>query len=63
MRKIITLLAALTLGSLAAKATGDFPLVMVLPKQTGPITFTATQFCGKAQEKSTAVLNIAAVPQ
>ena len=50
-------------GSLAAKASGDFPVAMVLPKKAGPIAFTATQFCGKAQEKSTTILNIAPVPQ
>jgi hypothetical protein len=50
-------------GNLAAKTTGDFPVTMILPKKPGPITFTATQFCGKQQENSTAVLNIAPVPQ
>ena len=45
-------------GNLGAKAQGDFPVVLILPKKPGPISFTATQFCGKAQEKSTSVLNI-----
>jgi uncharacterized protein YcnI len=45
-------------GNLGAKAQGDFPVIMVLPKKAGPLSFTATQFCGKATEKSTAVLNV-----
>ena len=45
-------------GNLAAKAQGDFPVIMILPKKPGPISFTATQFCGKATEKSTAVLDV-----
>ena len=45
-------------GNLAAKAQGDFPVVMILPKKPGPISFVATQYCGKASEKSTSVLDI-----
>jgi hypothetical protein len=45
-------------GNLGAKAQGDFPVVMILPKKTGPISFTATQYCGKASEKSTATLDV-----
>jgi hypothetical protein len=49
-------------GNLSAKATGDFPVAMVLPKNAGPVTFAVTQICGKAQEKSAPVLTIAPVP-
>ena len=45
-------------GSLGAKAQGDFPVILVLPKKAGPLSFTATQFCAKGQEKSTAVLTV-----
>jgi periplasmic copper chaperone A len=49
-------------GSLAAKSSGDFPVAMVLPRNTGPITFAVTQICGKAEEKSAPVLTVAPVP-
>jgi uncharacterized protein YcnI len=49
-------------GNLAAKAQGDFPVAMILPKDTGPLSFAVTQSCGKAQEKSTPVLTVAPVP-
>lgn len=45
-------------GNLAAKAQGDFPVVVIMPKKTGPISFTATQYCGKASEKSAATLDV-----
>ena len=49
-------------GNLAAKAQGDFPVAMVLPKDTGPLSFAVTQSCGKDQEKSALVLTVAPVP-
>jgi Domain of unkown function (DUF1775) len=49
-------------GNLSAKAQGDFPVAMVLPKNTGPLSFAVTQSCGKAQEKSSPVLTVAPVP-
>jgi uncharacterized protein YcnI len=49
-------------GNLSAKAQGDFPVAMVLPKNTGPLSFAVTQSCGKAQEKSAPVLTVAPVP-
>ena len=45
-------------GKLEPKAQGDFPVIMVLPKTAGPLSFVATQFCGKATEKSTTVLTV-----
>ena len=45
-------------GTLAAKSAGDFPVAMVLPKTAGPVSFTATQFCAKGQEKSAVVLTV-----
>jgi uncharacterized protein YcnI len=50
-------------GNLAAKAQGDFPVAMILPKNTGPLSFAVTQNCGKAQEKSTPMLTVAPLPQ
>ena len=49
-------------GNLAAKAQGDFPVAMVLPKNAGPLSFAVTQSCGKAEEKSAPVLTVAPVP-
>jgi periplasmic copper chaperone A len=49
-------------GNLGVKAQGDFPVAMVLPKDTGPLSFTVTQSCGKAEEKSAPVLTVAPVP-
>jgi len=49
-------------GNLSAKAQGDFPVAMILPKNTGPLSFAVTQNCGKAQEKSTPMLTVAPVP-